>query len=31
VGAEAPPFISPLMQREEIEAWGRFKGAELLG
>lgn len=29
-GREGPSFISPQMQRDEIEAWARFKQAEIL-
>jgi site-specific DNA recombinase len=29
-GRSGPSFISPKVQREQIESWARFKGAELL-
>jgi site-specific DNA recombinase len=29
-GRSGPSFISPKVQREQIEGWARFKGAELL-
>ena len=29
-GREGPSFISPIMQREEIEAYARYKGVELV-